>query len=393
MIHPDDAIRLIGSLDIRLGSEKIDLAAALGRVPASAPVSLVDRPPFDKSTMDGFAYRSPDGGMAGPGEAFVLVGSVAAGSPPPRPLAAGECVRIMTGAPVPEGASAVHRLERSEASGGRVLLSAAEDAVNIIRRGANGRSGEELLPRRPLSPQDIGLLAAGGIAEIEAVRRPRVRVLSSGDELRAAGRALGPGLIYDSNGPLLVAQAALAGCLASFEGIVPDDETALRDAIGAASRDADLIIVSGGVSAGDFDFVPKALERAGFSVLFRGLAMRPGMPALLGRRAGTFAYGMPGNPVSAFVNFEMMVKPLLWRLAGIVYEPRTARVRMAEAVSRVDAERVEFLPVEIRGGLVFPLRYTGSTMLEAIVRASALVRLEIGQSGITEGSETDARLL
>jgi molybdopterin molybdotransferase len=299
----------------------------------------------------------------------------------------------MTGAPVPEGASAVHRLERSEASGGRVLLSAAEDAVNIIRRGANGRSGEELLPRRPLSPQDIGLLAAGGIAEIEAVRRPRVRVLSSGDELRAAGRALGPGLIYDSNGPLLVAQAALAGCLASFEGIVPDDETALRDAIGAASRDADLIIVSGGVSAGDFDFVPKALERAGFSVLFRGLAMRPGMPALLGRRAGTFAYGMPGNPVSAFVNFEMMVKPLLWRLAGIVYEPRTARVRMAEAVSRVDAERVEFLPVEIRGGLVFPLRYTGSTMLEAIVRASALVRLEIGQSGITEGSETDARLL
>jgi molybdopterin molybdotransferase len=299
----------------------------------------------------------------------------------------------MTGAPVPEGACAVHRLERSAVSDGRLRVASREDEVNIVRRGANRRAGEELFPRRPLKAQDIGLLAANGIAEVEAIRKPRVRVLSTGDELAVAGEELGPGRIYDSNGPLLVARASATGCDASFDGIVRDDEDALCDAIMLSSGDADLVLVSGGVSAGDYDFVPKAFERAGFSLLFRGLAMRPGMPGLLGRRGEVFAYGMPGNPVSTFVNFEMIVTPLLWRLAGLAYAPPTARVRMAKAACGSAKDRVEFLPVEIRGGLAFPLRYTGSTMLDALARANAFVRLEIGEREIPEGTETDARLV
>jgi molybdopterin molybdotransferase len=294
----------------------------------------------------------------------------------------------------------VHRLERSEVSGSRLRIASREDEINIVRRGANRLAGEELFPRRPLKAQDIGLLAANGVAELEAIRRPRVRVLSTGDELAAAGEELaaageelGPGRIYDSNGPLLVAQASAAGCDASFDGIVRDEEDALRDAIMLISGDADLVLISGGVSAGDYDFVPKALQRAGFSILFRGLALRPGMPALLGRRGEVFAYGMPGNPVSAFVNFEAIVKPLLWRLAGLAYKPPTARVRMAKAAYGHAADRVEFLPVEILGGLAFPLRYTGSTMLDALARADAFVRIEIGEREIPEGTETDARLV
>jgi len=395
MIHPDEALRLIGSLECRLGAEKVAIASALGRVPVSAPVSLLDQPPFDKSTMDGFAYAraGADGALADIGESFALVGSIAAGAAPGRPLAPGDCVRIMTGAPVPEGTRAVHRLERSEESGGLVVIAAREDAANIVRRGVNRRAGEELFPRRPLRPQDIGILASNGLAEIEVVRRPRVRVLSTGNELRAAGEALGPALIYDANGPLLVAQAAAAGCRASFSGIVPDDENALCDAISAASADADLVIVSGGASAGDFDFVPRALERLGFETLFRGISMRPGMPALLGRRGGCFAYGMPGNPVSAFVNFELMLKPLLAGFAGLAFDPPSMRVRMAKPVSRAPAERVEFLPVEIGEGYAYPLRYTGSAMLDALACADALVRLEIGVSEIPQGAETLARLI
>jgi molybdopterin molybdotransferase len=393
VIHPDEAVRLIDGLDCRLGAERLPLASALGRVPAKEIVALLDQPPFDKATMDGFAYATADGAVAGPGASFAVVDAIAAGSPPPAPLAAGECVRIMTGAPVPVGACAVHRLERSEIAGARFSLAAREDDLNIVRRGANRRAGDSLFPRRRLRPQDVALLASDGVAEIEVVSKPRVAVLSTGCELRAPGEALPPGSIYDSNGPLLVAQAEAAGCEASYAGIASDEEGALLEAVEAASSAADLLIVSGGVSAGDFDFVPAALERAGFATLFRKIAMRPGMPALLCRRGSTFAYGMPGNPVSAFVNFEVIVKPLVWRFAGLSYVPAQARVRMGGRIHRDLADRVEFLPVELRGGLAFPLRYTGSTMLDALSRADALVRLEIDQREIPEGAKIFARLL
>jgi molybdopterin molybdotransferase len=390
-MHPDDAIRLIESLDVRLPSETVSLADALGRVPVLTPVTLLDQPPFDKSTMDGFAYASAEENLADTGDSFILAGTAAAGSPPRPPLAAGECLRIMTGAPLPKGTFAVHRLERSEVSDGRVRILAREDEVNIARRGANSREGEELFPLRPLRPQDIALLAANGIANIEVIRRPRVRVLSTGNELRAAGQSLCPGLIYDSNGPQLVAQAAAFGCDAIFGGIVSDDEDALRDAIVQAAEHADLVIASGGVSAGDLDFVPMAMERAGFSALFRALAMRPGMPALLCRRGAVFAYGMPGNPVSSFVNFELVVKPLLMRFSGLRYEPRLETARMGKAVSRRDAGKIEFLPVRLEGGIAYPLRYTGSTMLDVLARADALIRLEAGQCEAAEGTEVHAR--
>ena len=397
MIHPDEAGRLIECLDCRLAVERISLASALGRVPAEAPLARLEQPTFDKATMDGFAYGTADGAMAEIGASFVLVDVIAAGSPPPAPLEAGQCVRIMTGAPVPAGAAAVHRLERSEQADGRVVLAAREEGLNIVRRGANRRSGDPLFPRRPLRPQDLALLASDGVSELEAVAKPRALVLSTGCELRSSGETLAPGSIYDTNGPLLVALAAAAGCEAAFAGIVPDDGGALRDAIVEASGRSDLLLLSGGVSAGDFDFVPEALERSGFELLFRRMAIRPGMPVLLARRfeggRARFACGMPGNPVSAFVGFELVAKPLIWRLSGLRYEPRFARVRAGGPIERAATDRVELVPVELREGLALPLRYTGSTMLDVLSRAEAFVRLEIGQSEIPEGAECLARLV
>ncbi len=394
MIHPDEALRIIDSIEVRLSTERVPIDRALGRIPARDPVSRVDQPPFDKATMDGFAYAPEGGCLAEVGEKLQVVGSIAAGEIPALRLGPGECVRIMTGAPLPEGASAVHRLERATESAGSVVITRREDEPNVIRRAMNRAAGEIIFSRRPLKAQDIGILAANGIAEIEVVRKPIVRIISTGNELVPAGSSpTAPGLIYDSNGPQLVAQAVSAGCDAAFAGIVRDDESRLAAALDRAAAEADLVVVSGAVSAGDFDYVPTASERAGFSMLFHRIAMKPGKPAFFGRRGDRFVYGVPGNPVAAFVNFDVMIRPLLFRLCGLSYRPALVRVRAGSTISRRELERVEYLPVEIKGGSAFPLRYTGSTMLDALTAADALVRLEIGAARIEAGEEIDARLI
>lgn len=404
MIHPDEALAIIDAIKIRALGETVGIGEALGRVPLVDPVSRVDQPPFDKATMDGFAYARADGGLAQAGETFRVVASTAAGERAAPRLKPGECARIMTGAPVPNGAVAVHRLERVSESEGMIVISRVEEDANIVRRAANRRAGERLFERRPLKPQDVGLLAANGIAALKVARRPVVRVISTGDELVAAesvasaatasaAPSLGPGMIYDSNGPQLVAQARACGCDAAFEGIAPDDEDELATAIERAADVAELVVVSGGVSAGDRDYTPSAAARAGFEELFHGIAMKPGKPAYLGRRGQVFLYGVPGNPVAAFVNFEVMLRPLIMRLCGAPHRPIALRVRMGEAASRRELERVEYLPVELRGALAFPLRYTGSTMLDVLALADALIRLDIGVARVEAGEEIDARLV
>jgi molybdopterin molybdotransferase len=394
VIGPDEALALIDSIEVEPRTEVVPLGRALGRVPAADPVSRIDQPPFDKSTMDGFAYASAEGGLARQGDSFRLVGSIAAGEAPTARLAPGDCVRIMTGAPVPEGAVAVQRLEHAFESGGRVSIRSAEAAPNIVRRGANRPAGERLFPRRALRPHDLGLLAANGIAELEVARVPAVRVISTGSELAAAdGSPLGAWRIYDSNGPQLVAQARAAGCEASFLGIVPDDEARIGAAIEEAAREADLVILSGGVSVGDFDYVAGAAARAGFRTMFHGVAMKPGKPAFLARRDGRFLYGVPGNPLAAFVNFEVMLRPLVARMCGYRWAPAVVRARLGAAFARSDLERVEFAPAALRGGLAFPLRCTGSTMLDALAEADLLLRVEAGRARVEAGEELDARLL
>lgn len=389
MLHPDDALRLIEELDVEILPEErkpVRIEEALGRVLARDLAALVDQPPFDKAAMDGFAW----GGA--PAESRAVLETIAAGSLPSRPVGRGECSRIMTGAMLPEGAERVQRVEWTTESEGRVRFTQEEPSDNVIRRGENQRAGDLLLSRRVLRPADIGILASSGYAEVPVLRRPVVGVLSTGDELRSPGEPLGPGAIYDSNGHQLMAHARSSGCEVRAYGRVPDRESDLEAAVAKALSECDIFLLSGGVSMGDFDYVPRVLSRNGVQELFHGLAMKPGKPTFLGRRGKVFVLGLPGNPVSTFVNFEIVAKALLARLQGLPVERPAFRARLSAEVSRRTAtDRVEFLPARLDSGVVTPLRYGGSSMLSALAQANALIRMEIGQTRMEKGSDIDVR--
>ncbi len=401
LLHPDDALKLALADLPSAKTEDVALADALGRVMPVAPRSRVDQPPFDKSAMDGFAY-GPSGNKADT-DPWRVVETVAAGAAPARVLGPGECARIMTGAPIPKGASGVQRVEWTRSAGTApdgaelVAFDKPEKISNIIKRGENQRAGDPLFGPRVLGPQEIGILASSGYARVEVSARPVVGVLSTGDELAAPGVTLGAAGIYDSNGPMLTAQVGAAGCVARAYGIVRDDEAALRQALSRALDECDVVLVSGGVSMGDYDHVPAALRAAGVERVFHKLAMKPGKPTYFGRRGDTAVFGLPGNPVSVFVNFELFVKPQLYARMGLRHETRQVRARLSSDFKRREADRVEFLPARLEtapdGLIVAPLRYHGSSMLAVLADADCLLRVEIGADFIPQGTFVDARLL
>lgn len=399
-IHPDEALSLI--LDIaqriysRPATETVLLDAALGRALASDIASPVDHPPFDKSAMDGFAFS----GSAGEG-LYRIIDSVPAGRSSSAELGSGQAIRIMTGAPVPRGTDAVQRIEWTEEAGfdaagfPLVKFTRAETFDNIIRKGENLTAGSELLSPRILSAQDIGILASGGFAEVEVALRPRVAVVSTGDEIEAPGAPLSDASIYDSNGPQLCAQARAAGAAVRYYGIARDRRDELRTVFSRALDENDLVLVSGGVSMGDLDLVPSVLAGLGVEVAFHSLAMRPGKPTFFGTRGAIAVFGLPGNPVSTFVNFEVLVKPCLFRAAGLAYTPPIVRARLGSPLSRKGSDRVEFLPATLgvspEGMVATPLGYRGSSMITVLAEADILLRMELGQSRIEKGEIVDAR--
>ncbi len=417
-MHPDRAMEIIRGITPWGQTEEVLLEQALGRALAGPVASPIDSPPFTKSAMDGYAVRDADA-AAGP-PAWRLRGTVAAGDRSAAPLGPGECVKIMTGAMLPPGADRVVRLELTEERDGRVRLTAPETSRNVIERGENLKAGEVVLEPRLLAPQDIGVLAASGVARVRVAVPPRVGVLCTGSELREPGEPLRAGEIYNSNGPQLAAQVALLRCPVRYRGIAVDEPAALSAAVRSALAECDVLLLSGGVSMGEFDYVPRVLRELGAEVLFHGLEVKPGKPTLLARLPGgkdaarrcgplpaerpasdtssgaaaandRYIFGLPGNPVTVFVIFELFVRPLLLRRMGLEDRPRLLRLRLAETVRRRQADRVEYRPVRLEGGQILPLDYHGSAHLNALSGANGLIRLEQGVHALEAGEEIDAR--
>ncbi|HEY2908760.1 MAG TPA: gephyrin-like molybdotransferase Glp, partial [Gemmataceae bacterium] len=288
---------------LKAGLEPLS-AALVHRILAADVHADRDSPPFAKSLRDGYAIRAAD---AADSRVLPIVEEIAAGAMPKKAIGAGEAARIFTGAPMPDGADAVVMQEDAEAVGAgvRVLQNAVRPGQWVFPRGAEMRAGETVLAAGTrLNAAAIGLLAGIGLAQVPVIPRPRVTILATGDELVPVNAAPGPGQIRNSNGPMLAAQAAPLAAVADL-GIVRDSEDAMRAAIGKVLATSDVVILAGGVSAGKFDLVPGVLERLGVAAHFHKVRMKPGKPLLFGTKDGVLVFGLPGNPVSAWVCFEL----------------------------------------------------------------------------------------
>lgn len=393
LLTVDEALERILSGVPSLSAHEVPLLDALGTVLAQDARSDHDVPPFTNSAMDGYAVRGED--VAHAPARLRVVGDIAAGAFPSDPVASGEAMRIMTGAPMPEGADTVVRVEDTDNGPDVVtVLAATQRGTSVRGQGEDLRAGEIVLSRGTvLRPAELGVLATTGRARVRVVRRPRVAVLSTGDEVVELDAPIGPGQIRDANRHSLSAAVRAAGCLPWTLGIVRDTPDALRAALREAVA-ADAIVTSGGVSVGDHDHVKPVVSELG-TMDFWSIAIRPGRPLAFGelrdgdRRVPIF--GLPGNPVSSLLTFELFVRPALLRMAGhaSVARPRAA-ARLEERIDK--PAQLRFFARGIHdpaGGTVRTTGPQGSGILRSMSLANCLIDLPAGRDRHEPGEQVE----
>ena len=377
-----------------LSPERVGLSDAAGRVLAEDAASVVDLPPFDRSAMDGYAVRAVD---TAPGVRLALAGAVAAGDVPVNRLAPGEAVAVTTGAALPDGADAVLQSELANSDGDEIECAAAIAPARHVRfRGEDVRRGDVLAEAgHAVTIQRLSALASAGLGEVSVHRRARVRVLATGSELLALGAPPEPGRIHESNRLVVATMAAETGADVLSTAMVPDDADATRAAIAAALGDADVLLITGGVSVGTHDHVKRALDDCGVREIFWRVRMKPGKPLWFGRASSALVFGLPGNPLSAIAGALCFVRPALRRLHGDSgRDPRHLHVRLAES-ARADDGRTTLLAATFAphadGVLAAtPLPDQGSHLTGGLARAHGFVVVEPEAGRLPAGTLVDA---
>ena len=375
-----------------LPAESVALGEALGRVLAEDVRSEISVPPFDSSAMDGYAV------VAGEGGELELIGEARAGHPAQVAVRPGAAVAISTGGEVPEGATAVVPVERTERADGSVRVPATESDANIRRAGEDIAAGDLVLRAGTvLRPAAIGVAASVGRDAVSCTRRPRVALVLTGDELTDPGEPLGPGGIYSSNGYALAGQVVQEGAELVASERVGDSADVTRTALAAALDAADVVVVSGGVSVGPHDHVKSALAALGVEERFWGVALRPGKPTWFGTRGNTLAFGLPGNPVSAMVTFHLFARPALAALQGA--DPSTTRTvaTLDEPIAR-NGRREQAVRVRLRAGEdgwhAAPTKDAqGSHVLTSMLGADGLALIASGDGEAPAGEPVEVELL
>ncbi len=391
MITFEEALSVVNSIPVKPFAEKAGLDQAVGRVLAEDIFSDVEMPPFNKSAVDGYACRRAE--LPGP---FNVLETIPAGVLPAMTVGPGQCSKIMTGAMVPEGADTVIMVEHTEAlPDGRIMFLSEKTSSNIAWQAEDVKAGQLVLHKGTLlKPHHIAILAAVGRGEPLVFRRPVIGVISTGDELVEPWEIPGPGKIRNSNAHQLMAQASEIGLPVEYFGIAPDNPEGTRTMILNGFAKSDILLLTGGVSMGDFDFVPGIMTELGIDIKFKSIAVQPGRPTIFGTRGDQFMFGLPGNPVSSYVQFELLVKQLAYRMMGHRWSPRIVKLPMAAEYNRKKAERKSFMPVRINSeGRIEPLEYHGSAHIHAYEGADGIVSIEIGETHISAGELRDVRQL
>jgi len=403
----DEALSLFFSkVDIaRRPGERIPIAQALDRVLAEDVIAAVDVPDFDRAAVDGYAVKAEDTYGASSANPLVLdvVGTVEIGTPSKAILGRQQAMWIATGAAIPDGADAVVMVEYSEKiSEERVEIhSSLTPWENVSRRGEDVQKGEKILLKgASLQPQDLGILAALGYNEVEIVEKPHIAVLSTGNELVAAGDTVEKGRVIDSNRPILTAMVESLGGEAIDLGIARDDFEEIRSRIISGLERSDIVLVSGGTSVGKGDLAPEIIGGIGKpGIIVHGLSMRPGRPTALAAADGKPIVLLPGFPVAAMISFDAVVKPIILRMLGASVDQfwgRVVRARMLRRVPSSIGNRTfaRVIVTRVGGGFVAePLRTSGSGVISSMIRANGLIVIPENKEGFEEGEEVEVTLL
>lgn len=378
----EEARDIVFSTIRQMGSEKVDFQEAAGRVLAEPVLADTDLPPFDRSAMDGYACRAED-----QDHPLEIIEEIPAGTFPSRIIGPGQCARIMTGAPVPKGSDLVVRVEDTRVNGeGKMEVRVKATTSNIRWMGEDLKKNDPILvPGQCLGKQHIGMLAMVGQTLPLVYRQPSVGIIATGAELVDAERIPDRSQIRNSNGPQLAAQVKALGLPVMNYGIVTDDPDQIRKKIRQALAQNEVILISGGVSAGDYDFVPDILKETGLEIKFHKMKVRPGKPLLFAVNEDNWVFGVPGNPVSTFVQFECLIKPFLLKLMGSKSFEFTTPMVMGQDYVHMDSILHFFIPVRITSDGVFTLPYHGSGHLTAYATADGILEIPPGKSYIGKG--------
>ena len=394
MIAFDDAFKIMMKSVVCLASERVSIDQALGRILAEDVVSDISMPPFDKSAMDGYACRRTD--LA---NELTVLETIPAGYTPQKTIGPNQCSKIMTGAVVPDGADCVIMVEYTQQHGkDNIRFTGKETQTNICRKGEDIKAGDIVLRKgSKINVPHIAVLATAGESHPLVAVRPKVGIVATGDELVEPSQKPHGGQIRNSNSYQLAAHVTSAGGLPTNYGIVHDNRESINSVLTKAIAENNVVILSGGVSAGDFDIVPHILTENGFRLLFEKIAIKPGRPMVFGvkKLSGAdqiFCFGMPGNPVSVFTMFELLARPFLAKMMGHDFRPHITYSFLKKRLTRRKTEVDSWIPVQLeKDGMVALMEYHGSAHINAMCQADGLLCIPAGVEEIKEGSNVAVR--
>lgn len=388
MITIEEAYQIVIDNSYSLETEHIEFTESLGRILAEDVKSDIEMPPFDKSAMDGYACRRED-----LKNNLEIIEVIPAGKAPEKTIGKNQCANIMTGAPMPKGADCVVQVELTELVNDK-LVQINEEPVrdNISFKGEDVQVGTIVLSKgTKIEAQHIAIFASVGYINVLVTRKPRVGIISTGDELVEPHSVPSASQIRNSNGYQLIAQVKACGAVANYIGIAEDTPEDTFEKVNKALLENDIVLLTGGVSMGTFDFVPQVMEKAGVDIKFDSVAVKPGKPTTFGVAGKKFCFGLPGNPVSSFVQFDLLVKPLIYNLMGQKYQPLDIQMTLGVDFKRRNPDRKAYFPIILKDGEIFPVDYHGSAHIHALSKAQGLISMGIGQAEIKKGEKVHVR--